>query len=82
MQQKIDTVIDRINDEFDQDTGVFDDAVKDLDSMIERQNLLYRRNVERVMSAAEVRRRWILCKHVVSEEIESALPVGKFPKRW
>lgn len=80
VQQKIDTVIDRINDEFDQDTGVFDDAVKDLDSMIERQNLLYRRNVERVMSAAEGAQKVDLAKHVVSEEIEKRIAGRKIPK--
>ncbi len=80
VQQKIDGVIDRINEEFDQDTGVFDEAVTELDSLIERQNLLYRRNVERVMSAAEGAQKVDLAKHVVSDEIEKRIAGRKIPK--
>lgn len=53
VERRIDELVQRIATEFDQDTGVFESAQEELDSLIERQNLVYRRNVERVMSAAE-----------------------------
>jgi len=48
VQRRIDELIQRIATDFEQDTSVFENAVQELDSLIDRQNLVYRRNVERV----------------------------------
>ncbi|PIE43850.1 MAG: signal transduction protein [Gammaproteobacteria bacterium] len=79
-QQKIDSVIYRINEEFEQDINVFDEAVAELDEVIDRQNLLYRRNVERVMSAAEGSQKVDLAKKVVAEEIKKRTAGRHIPK--
>ncbi|MCP5209519.1 MAG: DUF1631 family protein [Hahellaceae bacterium] len=79
-QQRIDGVIERISREFDQDTGVFDEVLGELDELIDRQNLLYRRNVERVVSAAEGTSKLEDAKRVVGLEIERRIAGRKIPK--
>ncbi|MCG8613984.1 MAG: DUF1631 family protein [Pseudomonadales bacterium] len=79
-QQKIEQLIDRINREYEQDNSVFDEVVADLDEMVERQNLLYRRNVERVMAAAEGAQKVELAKKIVNKEIEKRIAGRKVPK--
>ena len=53
VQRRVDELVDRITTDFEQDTGVFEQTVQELDTLIDRQNLVYRRNVERVTAAAE-----------------------------
>lgn len=50
---KIDELVNQIVTQFDQDTAVFDQALKELDKLLERQNHIYVKNVERVAAAAE-----------------------------
>ncbi|PID41670.1 MAG: hypothetical protein CSB48_13550 [Proteobacteria bacterium] len=80
VQQRVDGVVNRINEEFEEDIAVFEEAVTELDELIERQNLLYRRNVERVMSAAEGSQKVELAKKVVSDEIDKRIAGRKIPK--
>ena len=53
VQRRVDELVERITTDFEQDTGVFEQTVQELDTLIDRQNLVYRRNVERVTAAAE-----------------------------
>lgn len=52
-RDKVSRLVQKIIHEFDSDTAVFDTAVTELDQIIDRQNNLYVKNVERVAAAAE-----------------------------
>ena len=52
-KKKITGLVHKIVDEFEQDTQIFDYALGELDQLIERQNQLYVKNVERVAAAAD-----------------------------
>ncbi|UZE95719.1 DUF1631 family protein [Alkalimarinus alittae] len=79
-QKKIDGIIQRINNEFEQDTSVFDEVLGELDELVDRQNLLYRRNVERVAAAAEGAQKVVQAKKVVARQIERRIAGRKVPK--
>ena len=50
---KVTKLIQKIIEEFESDTAVFDTVLAELDKLIDRQNNLYVKNVERVAAAAE-----------------------------
>jgi len=52
-KKKISRLVQQIVEEFEQDTKVFDHVLSELDKLIERQNQLYSKNVERVAAAAD-----------------------------
>ncbi|WP_250656649.1 DUF1631 family protein [Alkalimarinus coralli] len=79
-QKKIEGIIQRINNEFEQDTSVFDEVLGELDELVDRQNLLYRRNVERVAAAAEGSQKVVQAKKVVARQIEKRIAGRKVPK--
>lgn len=79
-QKKIESIVQRVNNEFEQDTGVFDEVLGELDELIDRQNLLYRRNVERVAAAAEGSQKVVQAKKAVARQIERRIGGRKVPK--
>ena len=52
-REKVSGLVHKIIEEFEDDTSVFDTVLDELDVLIERQNSLYVKNVERVAAAAE-----------------------------
>lgn len=52
-REKLSGLVHKIVEEFEQDTAIFDSTLSELDSLLERQNNLYVKNVERVAAAAE-----------------------------
>lgn len=80
VQRRIDELIQRIATDFEQDTGVFESAVQELDGLIDRQNLVYRRNVERVTAAAEGAQKVSESKKAVATVLEQKLAGRKVPK--
>ena len=80
VQRRIDELIQRINTDFGQDTGVFDKAVGELDMLIDRQNLVYRRNVERVTAAAEGAQKVAESKQAVSRVLDQKLGGRTIPR--
>ncbi|MEP3166829.1 MAG: DUF1631 family protein, partial [Marinobacter sp.] len=80
VQRRIDELIQRIATDFEQDTGVFENAVQELDGLIDRQNLVYRRNVERVTAAAEGAQKVSESKKAVAAVLEQKLAGRKVPK--
>lgn len=50
---KITKLVQKIIDEFEHDTSVFDDVLDELNQLIERQNTIYTKNVQRVAASAE-----------------------------
>lgn len=80
VQRRVDELIQRITTDFEQDTGVFENTVQELDTLIDRQNLVYRRNVERVTAAAEGAQKVAESKKAVAEVLDQRLGGRKVPK--
>lgn len=80
VQRRVDELVQRITTDFEQDTGVFEQTVQELDSLIDRQNLVYRRNVERVTAAAEGAQKVAESKSAVAEVLNRKLAGRKIPK--
>ncbi len=80
VQRRVDELVQRIATDFEQDTGVFESAVQELDGLIDRQNLVYRRNVERVTAAAEGAQKVSESKKAVAAVLEQKLAGRKVPK--
>ncbi|MBU6951579.1 DUF1631 family protein [Hahella sp. HN01] len=78
--ERINTLIHRIQVDHERDPGVFDEALAELDELLERQNLLYRRNVERVTAAAEGQQKVEEAKQAVIDEIEQRIAGKKVPR--
>ncbi|GAA3966885.1 hypothetical protein GCM10022278_25880 [Allohahella marinimesophila] len=77
---QIDQLVVRIQNEHETDQSVFAETLKDLDELLAKQRNLYRRNVERVMAAAEGQEKVTSSKQRVMEEIESRLAGRRVPK--
>ena len=80
VQRRVDELVQRIATEFEQDTGVFEQTLGELDTLIERQNLVYRRNVERVTAAAEGAQKVSESKAAVAEALDNKFSGRKVPK--
>ncbi|MFL1456500.1 DUF1631 family protein [Marinobacter sp. GN3S48] len=80
VQRRVDELIHRIATDFEQDTGVFESTVQELDVLIDRQNLVYRRNVERVTAAAEGAQKVSDSKAAVTEVLNQKLAGRRVPR--
>ena len=80
VQRRVDELVDRIAAEFEHDTGIFEQTVTELDSLIDRQNLVYRRNVERVTAAAEGAQKVAESKEAVAQALDQKLAGKTVPK--
>lgn len=80
VQRRVDELVHRIATEFEQDTGVFEQTMGELDTLIDRQNLVYRRNVERVTAAAEGAQKVAESKKAVASALDGKLAGQKVPK--
>lgn len=80
VQRRVDELVHRITTDFEQDTGVFEQTVQELDTLIDRQNLVYRRNVERVTAAAEGAQKVTESKKAVTDVLNQKLGGRKVPK--
>jgi len=80
VQRRVDELVHRITTDFEQDTGVFEQTVQELDTLIDRQNLVYRRNVERVTAAAEGAQKVAESKKAVTDVLNQKLGGRKVPK--
>jgi diguanylate cyclase (GGDEF)-like protein len=80
VQRRVDELVHRITTDFEQDTGVFEQTVQELDTLIDRQNLVYRRNVERVTAAAEGAQKVAESKKAVADVLDQKLGGRKVPK--
>lgn len=52
-KKKVAELVEKIVNQFEQDTAIFDYVLTELDALISRQNNIYVKNVERVAAAAE-----------------------------
>lgn len=80
VQRRVDELVHRIASEFEQDVGIFEQTVSELDTLIDRQNLVYRRNVERVTAAAEGAQKVSESKARVSEALDDRLAGRRVPR--
>ncbi|BES73474.1 hypothetical protein RE428_44920 [Marinobacter nanhaiticus D15-8W] len=80
IQRRVDEMVQRVMIEFEQDTRVFESVQGELDSLIERQNLVYRRNVERVTAAAEGAQKVADAKKAVGDLLDERLGGRRVPQ--
>jgi len=80
MERRIEGLVQRINNEFEQDSRVFEDVREELEELIERQNLVYRRNVERVTAAAEGAQKVEEARRAVAGELDRRLAGQVVPR--
>ncbi len=80
MERRIEGLVQRINNEFDQDPRIFEDIREELEELIERQNLVYRRNVERVTAAAEGAQKVEEAKRAVADDLDRRLAGQVVPR--
>lgn len=73
-------LVERVNQGFDKDADVFREALAELDVMIARQNLAYRRNVERVTAAAEGAQKVDAAKRAVAQALNHRLGGQQVPR--
>jgi len=78
--RRMEELVRRIAAEFEQDTAVFEQAAKELDTLIEHQQTLYRRNVERVTAAAEGARKVAEAKKTVARVLQQRLAGRRVPR--
>lgn len=72
-QQKVDQTIEKINQEFDQDTSVFEHAAEELDELVTRQEVITQRNTERLIKSCDGLETIELGKYTVRRFIEQQL---------
>lgn len=80
IQRRVDEMVQRVMTEFEQDTRVFENVQGELDNLIERQNLVYRRNVERVTAAAEGAQKVADAKKAVGDLLDERLGGRRVPQ--
>ncbi len=79
-QQRIENLVRRIVEEFEDDTQIFDQVLTELNELVDRQNQLYKKNVERVAAAAEGVHRVEQAKIAVAQALNQRLAQQTVPK--
>lgn len=79
-QSKVEALVRRIVENFEQDTQVFDEVLQTLDEMVERQAKSYSKNVERVAAAAEGVHRVDQAKQAVQQALSQRFDGQVIPK--
>lgn len=80
VQRRVDELVHRIATEFEQDPGLFEQTLNELDTLIDRQNLVYRRNVERVTAAAEGAQKVAESRAAVTEAVNLKIAGRRVPQ--
>lgn len=78
--ERINQLVSRIQNDHDSDPSIHEEVLGELDAMLERQNLLFRRNVERVAAAAEGQQKIQLAKQAVGAELNRRLGGKRVPR--
>lgn len=78
-RRRVSELVEQIVDQFEQDTQVFDVVLAELDQLIERQNKLYVKNVERVAAAADGVHKVDEAKAAVAQALNNRLSDRKVP---
>lgn len=79
-QAKVESLVRRILENFDDDTGIFDEVLASLDEMVDRQSKSYSKNAERVAAAAEGVYRVDQAKGAVIQALNERLGGKAIPK--
>ena len=80
VQRRVDELVHRIATEFEQDPAMFEQTLAELDGLIERQNQIYRRNVERVTAAAEGAQKVSESRAAVTEAVNRKIAGCRVPR--
>ncbi|MEM6483876.1 MAG: DUF1631 family protein [Pseudomonadota bacterium] len=77
---KVSEIVDEVADNYDDDPTVFDDAQTRLDSLLQQQDRVYNRNIERVVSGLEGQQRLIRAQRRVEQMLSERLDSEDAPK--
>lgn len=78
--QKIEKLVTRINDEYDENKGVVEEVKAALDDLLARQHALYLKNVERVAAAADGAHRVEESKKLVQKLVSKKIEGKQIPR--
>ena len=78
--QKIENLVTRINDEYDENKGVVEEVKAALDDLLARQHALYLKNVERVAAAADGAHRVEESKKLVQKLVSKKIEGKEIPR--
>jgi len=78
--QKVERAIEKINQDFDQDTNIFNTAVAELDELITRQEATTQRNTERLVKSCDGLETIEKGKYTIRRFIEQQLSDRRAPK--
>lgn len=79
-KKRVESLVHQIVQEFEHDTSVFDSALEEFDKIVERQNNLYVKNVERVAAAADGAHRLEQAKIAVANALNQRIAKGPIPQ--
>jgi len=80
VRRNVDNIIESINANYDGDAAVFDDAVKQLQPLVERQSRAFTGNVQRTVKASEGQQTLVSAQRAVVNEVNSRLSGKEVPE--
>jgi diguanylate cyclase (GGDEF)-like protein len=79
LKNKVASIVDRIADEYDEDSAIFASAQEELDALLGKQDQARERNVERVIKALEGQERLRSAQRRVEDTLEQSLDPAATP---
>jgi len=73
LEKVLDKCIDRLIKNFDEDEGAIDQIVNELDELLERQSLAYKRNSERIARTYEGKQKIAEARHKIVKDLNELL---------
>lgn len=80
LEQRVGDIIDNIVESYDRDSGVFDNALEQIDKLVSQQASAHARNVERVVKTQEGQERLRRSKSQVDAAIRQRLDSPRVPR--
>lgn len=80
LEARVEAIIDNIVNNYDRDTGVFDQALAGVDKLVQQQAHAHARNVERVVKAQEGKEKLSSARNAVDAVVRETLPESDAPQ--
>ncbi|XOV89567.1 MAG: DUF1631 family protein [Pseudomonadota bacterium] len=80
IKRNVDEIVDYINDNFDDNPAVFDEALNKLQPLVERQSRAFTGNVQRTVKASEGQQTLVNAQRAVVDEMDGMLSGRQIPE--
>jgi diguanylate cyclase (GGDEF)-like protein len=80
LETRVEAIIDNIVNNYDRDSGVFEQALAGVDKLAQQQALAHARNVERVVKAQEGKEKLASARNAVDAIVRETLPESGAPQ--